>query len=154
MNFNGKCLINDITTTPKKVGPQLRSLNTSFALDNCLFGSVKLTMNANLDKYKYNGYGIGLDSRLEFYFTDQSYGKNVINFGADASLSVHVDNKGKYISIRGEIPTQGLDDMTLTAEGKYPINFTQSGGRFVLNLHNNGRKDFWFVNATKVYQLK
>ena len=37
------------------------------------------------------------------------------------SSSVHVDNKGKDISILGEGPTQGLDDTTLTAEAKYPI---------------------------------
>ena len=48
MNFNGKCLINNITSTPKKVRPQLRNLNTNFALDNCLFVSVKITKNAKL----------------------------------------------------------------------------------------------------------
>ena len=42
------------------------------------------------------------------------------------SSSAHVDNKGKVISILDEGPTQGLDDTTLTAEAKYPINFTQS----------------------------
>ena len=30
-----------------------------------------------------------------------------------------------------------LDDKTLTAEAEYPINFTQWGKRFVLNLHSN-----------------
>ena len=39
--------------------------------------------------------------------------------------SVHVDNKGKDILILGEEPTQRLDDTTLIAEIKYPINFTQ-----------------------------
>ena len=42
----------------------------------------------------------------------------------------------------------------LTAEAKYPINFTQSGKRFVLSLHCNGRNSFLFVNATKLYQFK
>ena len=42
-------------------------------------------------------------------------------FGADMSSSVHIDNKGKYILIPGEEPTQGLDDTTLTAEVIYPI---------------------------------
>ena len=64
------------------------------------------------------------------------------------------DNKGKDILILGEGPTQGLDDTTLTAEAKYPINFTQSGKRFVLSLHYNGSNSFLFVNATKVYQFK
>ena len=49
---------------------QLRNLNTDFALGNCLFGSVKLTKNADLDKYKYSGYGIGFDSRSEFSLPD------------------------------------------------------------------------------------
>ena len=48
------------------------------------------------------------------------------------SSSVHVDNKGKDIVILGEGPTQGLDNTTLTAEVIYPINFTQSGKRFVI----------------------
>ena len=30
-------------------------------LENCLFGSVKLTKNADIDKYEYFGYGIGFD---------------------------------------------------------------------------------------------
>ena len=45
---------------------QLRNLSTDFTLGNCLFGFVKLTKNADLDKYKYSGYGIGFDSHSEF----------------------------------------------------------------------------------------
>ena len=76
-------------SVPKKVinlyisytlGPQLKHLNTDFTLSNCLFGSVKLTKNSDLDKYKYTSYGIGFDSRSEFLFTDGSYEKNVIIF--------------------------------------------------------------------------
>ena len=44
--------------------------------------------------------------------------------------------------------------MALTAEGKQPINFTQSGKRFVLSLHYNESNSFSFVNVTKVYQFK
>ena len=51
-------------------------------------------------------------------------GRNVIIFGTDMSSSVHIDNKNKDILILGEGTTQGLDDTTLTAEVKYPINFT------------------------------
>ena len=64
-------------------------------------------------------------------------GRNVIIFGADMSSSIHVDSKNKNILILCEGPTEGLDDTTLTAEAKYPINFTQSGKRFVLSLHYN-----------------
>ena len=70
------------------------------------------------------------------------------------SSSMHVDNKGKDILILCEGPTQELDGTTFTAEAKYPINFTQSGKRFVLSLHFNGSNSFLFVNATKVYQFK
>ena len=81
-------------------------------------------------------------------------GRNVIIFGADMSSSINVDNKNKNILILCEGPTEGLDDTTLTAEAKYPINFTQPNKRFVLSLHYNGSNSFLFVNATKVYQFK
>ena len=70
------------------------------------------------------------------------------------SSSVHIDNKGKGILILDEGPTQELDGTTVTVEALYPINFTQSRKRFVLSLHYNGSNSFFFVNATKVYQLK
>ena len=34
------------------------------ALENCLFGSVKLTKNADINKYGYFGNGIGFDNHL------------------------------------------------------------------------------------------
>ena len=70
MNFNGHCLVKNIISIHKKVinlyisyklAPQLRNLNTDFTLGNCLFGSVKLTKNADLGKYKYTSYGIRFD---------------------------------------------------------------------------------------------
>ena len=155
-------MINNISI-PKKVinryisytvNPWLRNLNTDFTLQNYLFGSVKLTKNADLDKYKYSSYSRGFNSRSEFLFTGESMGKNVIIFGADTSSSVHIDNKGKDILILGEEPIQGLDDTTLTAEAIYPISFTQSNKRFVLSLHYNGSNSFVYVNATKIYQFK
>ena len=90
MSFNGLCLIKNNIFIPKKVinlyisytlGQQLKNLSTDFRLRNCLFGSVKLTKNANPDKYNYTGYEIGFDSPSEFLFTEGSYRKNVIIFG-------------------------------------------------------------------------
>ena len=80
-------------------------------------------------------------------------GKNVIIFGADMRSFVHFDNKNKDILFLGEEPIQRFDDTTLTAEAKYPINFTQSEKRFVFSLHYNGSNSFLFVNATKIYQF-
>ena len=130
MNFNEHCLIKNNAWILKKViilyisytlGMQLRNLTTDFTLGNYLFGTVKLTKNADLDKYKHTGYSTGFDSYSEFLFTDGSY---VIIFGADMSSSVLVDKKVKYIFILGEGRTKGLDDTTLKAEAKCPINFT------------------------------
>ena len=70
------------------------------------------------------------------------------------SSSAHIDNKNEDILILGDGPTQGLDDTTLTAQAKYPINFTQPRKRFVLSLHYNGSNSFLFINATKTYQFK
>ena len=88
------------------------------------------------------------------FITWQYHGENVIVFGANMKSSVHIDNEGKDILIIGEGPTQRLNDITLTAEASYPINFTQSGKRFVLSLYYNGRNGLLLVNTKKVYQSK
>ena len=160
LSFNGHYLIKSNINIPKKVinlnisyelTPWLRNLNTNFTLNNCLFGSVKLTKNADPDKYKYSGYNIGFNSRSKFLFVDGSMERNVIIFGANMRSSVHVDNKNKDILILGEGATKGLDDTTLRVEAKYPINFTQPNKGFVLSLYYNGSNSFLFTNATKKY---
>ena len=77
-------------------------------------------------------------------------GKSVIIYGADMNSSAHIHYKNKDILILGERTRDGLDDATLTAEAKYPINFTQPRKRFVINLHYNGSNSFLF-NATKIF---
>ena len=64
---------------------------------------MKLTKNADLDKYGYSGYGIAFDSRSQFSWSDDCWGKNVIIFGVDMSLSVDADNRK---SVFGEGPTK------------------------------------------------
>ena len=41
-------------------------LNTDFTLGDCMFGAVKLTKNADPDKYGYSGYGIGFDASSHY----------------------------------------------------------------------------------------
>ena len=43
-----------------------KSINTSdyLTLENCLFGAVRLTKNADINKYKYSAYGIGFDRKV------------------------------------------------------------------------------------------
>ena len=84
-------------------------------LENCLFGAVSLTQKANINKYKYSGYGIRFDRHGNFSFLGIGLVRNVIIFGVDMSFSVHVDNKKKYILILGKVPTQGVEH-TLIAE--------------------------------------
>ena len=64
-------------------------------LENCLFGAVKFTKNADIDQYQYSGYGIGFDRKSSFSFPSSGFGQNVIIFGVDMSSSAHVDNKKK-----------------------------------------------------------
>ena len=94
ITFNEKCLINNNISISKKVknlyisyiqNTWLRNLNTDFTSNDCFSGPVRLTKNAGLDKYKYNGYSIEFGSCSEFSFTDGSVGKNVIIFEADMS---------------------------------------------------------------------
>ena len=92
-------------------------------LKNCSFGAVNLTKNADIDKYKYSGYGTGFDRVSSFSFPSSRFGQSVLIFGVDMSSSSHIDNKKKDILVLGKGPTQGLEH-TLTAEKMYSINFT------------------------------
>ena len=66
--------------------------------------------------------------------------KMCLIFGADNNSSVHKDNKKKCILVFGEDPKQDLDDTTIMAEAKYPINFLRSVKNFCLILHYNMKK--------------
>ena len=122
-------------------------------IKNCLFGTVTLTKNVDIERYKYSGYGIGFDRRSSFSFTGGGFGQNVLIFGADMSTSIHIDNKGKDMLVLGRGPTQGLES-TLTAEKMYSINFTVTKKKFCLSLHYNGGNSYLFVNGTEIIKFK
>ena len=69
-------------------------------LENCLFGSIELTKNADIGKYRYFGYGIGFDRQSSFSIGNET-GKNVTIFGVDMSSSTKIDNRKKDILILG-----------------------------------------------------
>ena len=96
-------------------------------LENCLFGSVILTKNADIEKYRYFEYGIGFVRQSSFSIGNE-IGKNVITFGVDMSSLTKTDSRKKDILILGKGPTQGLES-TLSAEKMYSTNFTK---KFVL----------------------
>ena len=78
-----------------------------------LLGGVKLTKNANPDKYSYSGYGIGFNLQLHFLVSNFGFGRNIIIFGVDNGSSTRVDNRKKDILVLGEAATQGLDDTAI-----------------------------------------
>ena len=61
-----------------------RSINISdyLTLENCVFGAVSLTNNADTDGYKYYGYGIEFDRHGFYSHPSGGTGRNVIIFGA------------------------------------------------------------------------
>ena len=61
------------------------SIKTYPTLENCLFGTVSLTKNADIDKYKCSGYDIGFDRNGGFSLGN-GFGKNCIVLGADMSI--------------------------------------------------------------------
>ena len=123
VEFNGSCLKQDkITFNHGKVVNIYivyeinKSINISDypTLENCLFGAVRLTENAYIDKYKYSGYGIGFGKNGS-YSSGTEVGRNAIIFAVDMSSSSHIHNKKKDNLILGKGPIQGLEQ-TLTAE--------------------------------------
>ena len=159
VEFNGNYLKQDkITYTHRKivniyivyeiVGSSGR--NNHPTLQNAQFGAVKLTKNANIDKYRYSSYGIGFDWKSSFSHPSGGDGQNVIIFGIDMSSWTKIDNRKKDILILGKAPTQGLEHI-LTAEKIYLINFSRWYTKLCLSLHYNGSNSSLFVNGTEIY---
>ena len=86
---------------------QIKHVKTHPRLVNCLFEAVSITKNADIDKNKYSGYGIGFDRTGIYLLPDGSFGRNVVIFGVDMNSSVHVDNIGKDILILGKVQRKG-----------------------------------------------
>ena len=103
-----------------------------------MFGGVKLTENADPDKYFYSGYRIGFDSCSLFPYSNFNWDEKVVDFGVDNSSSVHIDIKKKDILILGEVSTQRLDDTMITAEATCSINLSRLQRKFCLRLDYNG----------------
>ena len=64
-----------------------------------MFRAVSLTKNADIDQYKYPGYGIRFDSKGEFSFGSKGFGRNCKIFGADLSSSSHANNRKNSILV-------------------------------------------------------
>ena len=118
-----------------------------------MFGSVKLTKNPDIDKYRYSPYGIGFDRKGEFSFSN-GFGQNIIIFRADMSSSVHSNSKTKNILVHGKDFTQGLDHTTIYPEKLYSINFNETNTKSCLRLHYNGSNVIYLLMAQRFINLK
>ena len=142
LEFRGSCLKQDNTTFNHGkivniyIVYEIDEIYTKShpVLVNCLFGAVSITKNADIDKSKYSGYGIGFNRTGIYLLLDRSFGKNVVIFGVDMSSSAHVDNKGKDILILVRCPTQALGEHSLTAEKMYSVNFTDHRKKMLFKL--------------------
>ena len=83
VKFSGSCLKQDKSTyTQGKIVniyivygiSKNYNISSYLALKNCLFGDVSLTKNADIDQYKYSGYGIAFDRKGEFSFGSRRFG--------------------------------------------------------------------------------
>ena len=137
------------------------SSDTTFTIQNALFGAMQITKNADTSKHDYKGYGICFDERSEFGhriteggFAHTTDARNVLIFGADMSFSVHKTNRANHIYVMGTGLTQGSYDTTLYAEKNFYRNFTDPGKIFMLSLHYNGDDSHLFVNGRQELKFK
>ena len=145
-----------------KLDPIASSRDTSFTIQDALFGAMQITKNeTDNSKNNYKGYSICFDEGSQFGHTmtkgvrtHTTNGRNVLIFGADMSFSVHRTNRANHIYVMGDGRTQGIDDTTLYVEKKYFRNFTEPNEKFVLSLHYNGNDSYLFVNGRQELKFK
>ena len=144
-----------------KLDPIASSRDTTFTIQNALFGAMQITKNADTSKYDYKGYGICFDEseqfthvRKEGNFNHTTLARNVIIFGVDMSFSKHANNKANNIYIMGKDYVQKIKDTTIYAEKMYYRNFSDPGKKFVLSLHYNGNNSYLFVNGRQELKFK
>ena len=128
--------------------------DTTFTIQNALFGSMEITKDADTSKYKYKGYGICFDEGGSFSIGNINNGRNVLIFGVDESYLIHSNNKANNIYVMGDGIVQGINDTTLYAEKIYSQNVTQPSKKFILSLHYNGDESYLFVNGKQELKFK
>ena len=109
-----------------------------------MFGAVKITKNANILHYKYEGYGICFDGESYFSFGNRIDAKKVIIFGV----------KTQNIYVLRKDFVQGINNTTIYAEKIYKTNFTEQCKKFILSLHYNGDNSYLFVNGSQELKFK
>ena len=140
-----------------EIQPISSSTDTTFTIQNALFGASQITKNADTSKYDYKEYGICFDEEGTFSHkitedgrVHTTMGRNAIIFGVDMSSSIHATNRANNIYVMGEGLVQGIHDTTLYVEKNYWGNFTDPGRKFIISLHYNGDESYFFVNGRQL----
>ena len=163
VSFNGNYFKQDPITIPNNViniycvyqlDPINLNRNTDYAIQNALFGDMKITKNTDSSKNNYKGYGICFDEGGTFSKGNINNGRNVIIFGVHESSLVHTNNKANNIYVMGDLFVQGINDTTLYAEKIYSQNFTKSSKKFILSLHYDDDDSYLFVNGRQELKFK
>ena len=144
-----------------KLDPIASSRDTTFTIQNALFGAMQITKNVDTSKYNYKGYGICFDEGGQFGHTITEGGgahttnvRNILIFGADISFSVHATNKANNIYVMGKELIQGINGTTIYAKKDFYRNFTDPGKKFVLSLHYNDNNSYLFDNGRQELKFK
>ena len=144
-----------------KLDPTVSVRDTTFTIQNALFGAMQITKNADTSKYYYKGNGICFDEseqfnhvRKEGNFNHTTLARNVIIFGVDMSFSKHANNKANNIYVIGKDYVQKITDTTIYAEKMYYRNFADPGKKFVLSLHYNDNNSYLYVNGNQELKFK
>ena len=144
-----------------KVDPISSTRNADYTVQNALFGTMKITKNADSSKNNYTGYGLRFDEGDEFghivkkvSFDRTTDARNVIIFGVDMSSSIHATNRANNIYVMGKGLTQRINDTTIYAEKLFHNNFTELGEKFVLSLHYSGNNSYLFANGRQELEFK
>ena len=149
--FNGICLKQDKATFNHGMIVNVhlsyeitRHFNISSypTLENYLFGAVSLTKHADIDQYKYSGYGIGHDRKEIF-----SFGNGFNTFGVDVSLSTKTDNrKKKYFNFWWRTCKHyNIHGLQKSCIQLIILKITK---KIILRLYYNGGSICLFVNGT------
>ena len=123
LEFRGSCLKQDKSTFNHG---KIVNIYIAYELDktyvkthptlvNCLFWAVSITKNADIDKSKYSGFGIGFDRTGVYLLPDGGFGRNVVIFGVDMNWYVHVEIKKNNFSFLES-------EHSFTAEKMYSVN--------------------------------
>ena len=133
-----------------KLDPICSTRDTTFTIQNALFGAMEITKSADTSKYKYKGYGICFDEGGSFSIRNINNGRNVLIFGVDESSVVQSNNKANNIYVMGDGIVQGINSIVKI----YSQNFTQPNKKFILSLHYNGDDSYLFVNGKQELKFK